>query len=175
MLSDSNAKVLFASPSQMEKAREAAKQLPVRVELLDIDKERTASGPFVAGPAPAQVPQPSTVSSSDVALLLYTSGTTSSPRGVLLTHGNLLAVLDGLVEAIPISGHDRGLAVLPLFHILAQLTTLLVPLSVGGTVVMISDLNATELLRALQERQITVFCCVPQFFYLIHKRILQQV
>jgi long-chain acyl-CoA synthetase len=175
MLSDSNAKVLFASRSQMEKAREAAKQLPVRVELLDIDKERTASGPFADGPTPAPVPQPSPVSSSDVALLLYTSGTTSSPKGVLLTHGNLLAVLDGLVEAIPISGHDRGLAVLPLFHILAQLTTLLVPLSVGGTVVMISDLNATELLRALQERQITVFCCVPQFFYLIHKRILQQV
>lgn len=174
-LRDSNAKVLFVSQKQLDKARQAGQGFSLKIVLLDGDANGTDVLPFPTAPASREVPQQYKPVSDDPALLLYTSGTTTDPKGVALTHGNLLAVLDALVEAIPISPSDRGLAILPLFHILAQLTTLLVPLSVGGLVVMVNEPSATEVLRALQERRITVFCCVPQFFYLIHQRLMMNV
>ncbi|MGE5203986.1 MAG: AMP-binding protein, partial [Chlamydiota bacterium] len=51
----------------------------------------------------------------------------------------------------------------------------LVPLAVGARVVYLETLNTTELLRALRERDVTLFCCVPQFFYLIHERMMKEV
>lgn len=174
-LRDSNAKVLFVSHQQLDKARQAAQGFSLKIVLLDRDANGADILPFPAALVHREVAEQYKPVCDDPALLLYTSGTTTDPKGVVLTHGNLLAVLDALVEAIPISPSDRGLAILPLFHILAQLTTLLVPLSVGGLVVMVNEPSATEVLRALQERRITVFCCVPQFFYLIHQRLMMNV
>ena len=62
-----------------------------------------------------------------------------------------------------------------MFHVLAQMANLLLPLVKGARVVYLETLNTTELLRALQERQITAFAVVPQFFYLIHERIFKEV
>ena len=67
--------------------------------------------------------------------------------------------------------HDTILGVLPLFHALAQMANLLLPFSIGARVVFLETVNTTELLRALAERQVTIFACVPQFFYLIHQRV----
>ena len=64
---------------------------------------------------------------------------------------------------------------LPLFHSLAQLANLLLPFAVGARVVYLETLNSTDLVKALSERKITIFACVPQFFYLIHQRVMQQV
>ncbi len=64
---------------------------------------------------------------------------------------------------------------LPLFHSLAQLANLLLPFAVGARVVYLETLNSTDLVKALSERRITIFVCVPQFFYLIHQRVMQQV
>jgi long-chain acyl-CoA synthetase len=65
--------------------------------------------------------------------------------------------------------------VLPLFHSLAQLANLLLPFAVGARVVYLETLNSADLVKALSERKITIFACVPQFFYLIHQRVMQQV
>jgi len=59
--------------------------------------------------------------------------------------------------------------------VLAQMANLFLPLFNGARVVYLETLNTTELLRALQERDITAFCVVPQFFYLIHERILKEI
>ncbi len=62
-----------------------------------------------------------------------------------------------------------------MFHVLAQMANLFLPLFNGARVVYLETLNTTELLRALQERDITAFRVVPQFFYLIHERILKEI
>ncbi|HWI20410.1 MAG TPA: AMP-binding protein, partial [Vicinamibacterales bacterium] len=67
------------------------------------------------------------------------------------------------------------LGVLPLFHSLAQLANLLLPFAVGARVVYLETLNSADLVKALSARRITIFACVPQFFYLIHQRVTQQV
>ncbi|MCU1284669.1 MAG: AMP-dependent synthetase and ligase [Acidobacteriales bacterium] len=111
----------------------------------------------------------------DLAVILYTSGTTSDPKGVMLTHANLDAEANSVFSFIRIDDTDAILGVLPLFHALAQMANLLLPYSAGTRVVYMEQLNTTELLRALRDRKITLFCCVPQFFYLIHERVMKQV
>lgn len=113
--------------------------------------------------------------SEDIAALLYTSGTTADPKGVMLTHANLLAECNAVFGFLQIGPTDAVLGVLPLFHALAQMANLLLPLVVGARVVYLETLNTTELVRALRERNISAFACVPQFFYLIQERIQKEV
>ncbi len=107
--------------------------------------------------------------------MLYTSGTTADPKGVVLTHGNLDAERRGALAIIEASEQDALLGVLPLFHALAQMANLLIPLTVGARVVFLETVSSTTLLEALATRPITIFACVPQFFYLIHQRVTAEV
>ena len=118
---------------------------------------------------------PGAVAADVVASLLYTSGTTSDPKGVMLTHANLLGEVESVFSWAHVGPDDAVLGVLPLFHVLSQMANLLLPLVKGARVVYLETLNTTELLRALNERQITIFAVVPQFFYLIHERIFKEV
>lgn len=117
------------------------------------------------------------VDSADDALacLLYTSGTTADPKGVMLSHANLMGEVTAVFGWIDIGPADAVLGVLPLFHVLSQMANILLPLVKGARVVYLETLNTTELLRALSEREITAFAVVPQFFYLIHERIFKEV
>src|SRR5438045_2515523 len=93
----------------------------------------------------------------------------------MLTHANLNAEGDAVFKTSRVTPDDALLGVLPLFHALAQMANLLLPLSIGARVVYLETLNTIDLLRALQERGITLFACVPQFFYLIHERVMKEV
>ncbi len=117
---------------------------------------------------------PSSAKPDDVACILYTSGTTSDPKGVMLSHANLRGEMEAVFRFVRFDYTDAILGVLPLFHALAQMANLMLPLACGARVVFLESLNTTELLRALSERNITLFCCVPQFFYLIHERVFQE-
>ena len=123
---------------------------------------------------PAAPPAP-VVESVAPAVILYTSGTTADPKGVVLTHANLLAEKDGAFSVVRVDETDVVLGVLPLFHSLAQMANLLLPFSIGAHVVFLETLATQELLKALDEEGVSVFACVPQFFYLIHGRVMDQV
>jgi long-chain acyl-CoA synthetase len=109
-----------------------------------------------------------------VAAILYTSGTTADPKGVMLTHGNMLGEVAAVFGWADIGPNDAILGILPLFHSLAQMANLLLPLVKGARVVYLETLNTSELLRALRARNITAFAVVPQFFYLIHEKIFKE-
>jgi long-chain acyl-CoA synthetase len=70
---------------------------------------------------------------------------------------------------------DSVLAILPLFHALAQLANMLLPLSVGARVVFLETVTSADMMRAFTERGITAFCVVPQFYYLLHQRVMERV
>ena len=127
---------------------------------------------FAAGPAGFQ---PIVPAEDDLAALLYTSGTTADPKGVMLTHANLIGEASAVFAVIKIGPEDALLGILPMFHVLAQMANLFLPLFNGARVVYLETLNTTELLRALRERDITTFCVVPQFYYLIHEKILKEL
>src|SRR5208283_2627600 len=139
-----------------------------------IQTKQQESLPAIFEPGPRSF-CPIDSASDEVAALLYTSGTTADPKGVMLTHGNLLGEVTAVFDWVDLGPNDALLGVLPMFHVLAQMANLMIPLVKGARVVYLETLNTTELLRALQERGITAFAVVPQFFYLIHERILQEV
>ncbi len=178
LLRDSGARVFFTTSRYLETVRagRAAAGSECRIVLLHGQADETASFEGMIGghmPAPPLPACPSRL--DDPAVILYTSGTTSDPKGVVLTHGNLLAERAGAFEIVRVDEHDTILGVLPLFHALAQMANLLLPFSIGARVVFLETVTTTELLRALAERKVTIFACVPQFFYLIHQRVTTQV
>src|SRR5205823_10650016 len=118
---------------------------------------------------------PVAVPPSSTAAILYTSGTTADPKGVMLTQENLVGEIEAVFGFLQIGPGDGILGVLPLFHALAQMANLLLPLVRGARVVYLETLNTNDLLRAFRERKITAFAVVPQFFYLIHERIFKEV
>ena len=87
----------------------------------------------------------------------------------------LVGEANSVFAVIKIGPEDALLGILPMFHVLAQMANLFLPLFNGARVVYLETLNTTELLRALRERDITTFCVVPQFFYLIHEKILKKL
>lgn len=111
----------------------------------------------------------------DRAAILYTSGTTSDPKGVVLTHGNLLAEAEAVLGTLKITEQDTILGVMPLYHALAQLANLLLPFAAGARVIFLEEISSSELLKALRQHRPTLFCCVPQFYYLIHQKVLAKV
>jgi len=182
LLKDSGSTAAFCDAKHAPIMRPAATELNLDLILMDpdrmtdhpIEQEWKADLPaiFNAGPgnfttAPAN--------DDDLASLIYTSGTTADPKGVMLTHANFLGEVEAVFNWIDLGPNDALLGVLPLFHVLAQMANLLLPLVKGSRVVYLETLNTTELLRALNERNITAFAVVPQFYYLIHDRIFQEV
>ena len=173
LVADCGASGLVVSENSYEVAAQALQEVSdVSLFLLDADRSTVPRIDFDATPDGAP---PADLAGSDPALILYTSGTTHDPKGVVLTHDNLNGVCRSAQKAVGFVQDDAVLSVLPLFHALAQVANLAMPLSLGARAVFIETVNTSELLRALQERGITVFCCVPQFFYLVHERVLERV
>jgi long-chain acyl-CoA synthetase len=182
LLKDSGAAAVFCDAKHVPVARPAATQLRLGIILMDPDRMTGHSiedhwlgnlpAIFDGGPGKFK---PAASSDGDLASLLYTSGTTADPKGVMLTHANFLGEVEAVFDWVDLGPSDALLGVLPLFHVLAQMANLLLPLVKGSRVVYLETLNTTELLRALSERNITAFAVVPQFFYLIHERLFQEI
>ena len=182
LLKDSGATGVFVDVKHVPVTRRAITELNVGLILVDPDRMTPqvehdrflANLPdiFKAGPGSFK---PVPAKNDDLGSLLYTSGTTADPKGVILTHGNFLGEVDAVFNWVNIGPNDALLGVLPLFHVLALMANLLLPLVKGSRVVYLETLNTTELLKALEERNITAFAVVPQFYYLIHERIFQEV
>ncbi len=112
---------------------------------------------------------------SDIVTIIYTSGTTGTPKGVMLTQANIVGELQCIFGVIHADENDALLCLLPLQHVLASVINVLVPLYLGGQVVFADTLKRTEILQALEEAGITILATVPQFFYLFHNRIQNEL
>lgn len=108
---------------------------------------------------------------SDVALILHTSGTTSRPKMVPLTHENMTASATHVAHALDLTQTDRVLNVMPLFHIHGIVAALLAPLRSGGSIVATPGYLATDFFDWLIETSPTWYTAVPT----IHQSVLERV
>src|SRR5882672_1610407 len=106
---------------------------------------------------------------STIAEILYTSGTTGEPRGVVLTHGNFLANLEPLERGIdPYRKYERWLhplgfvSLVPLSHVFGQFMTLFVPPLMGATIVFEPSANPAEIIRTVKRERATALIAVPR-------------
>lgn len=111
---------------------------------------------------------------NDIAEIVYTSGTTGDPKGVILTHKNLLSNLWSSKKAIPVDHTMRFVSILPLFHMFEQIGGLLVPLSAGAQVSYAASLNPNHLRWIFQDDQVNRMLAVPEFLRLIYLRIKER-
>ena len=108
-------------------------------------------------------------------LLLYTSGTTGTPKGVPLTHGNLCANLRALQAAGLASPEDRVLLPLPLHHAYPLTVGLLAPLAVGAAVVLPAGITGPQIMHALHDHRCTIMIAVPRLYEAMLAGIERQI
>ncbi|MDR4506677.1 MAG: AMP-binding protein [Candidatus Brocadiaceae bacterium] len=102
--------------------------------------------------------------SEDIAALLYTSGTSAKPKGVMLSNRNFLHNLDGCIEAFRFSDKDVLLGVLPLFHTYALTTTLILPIRVGATIIYLARFSGQKVLEAIEKYHVTALFAIPSMY-----------
>lgn len=99
----------------------------------------------------------------DLAEIVYTSGTTGEPKGIMLTHGNLLSGLHSLPSAIPLQETDTVLSIVPLFHLYGQMAGMLYPLSRGCMITYLPSLSSRVILGTLAQAPAHYMVAVPEF------------
>lgn len=115
------------------------------------------------------------ITAEDVAQLMFTSGTTGDPKGVILTHRNLMSNVMSCRDMVPVDSDSRLLSLLPLSHMMEQTGGLLVPLSRGASVVFPTSRQPRILFKTMQRDRITNLVIVPQALDLLMSGIEREV
>jgi long-chain acyl-CoA synthetase len=169
ILGDAEASVIItASPFYGE-----ALQLRLRLEklkhIIGVDQKSadiiSLEDIYEENPA-RELPGPS--ESDDIAVILYTSGTTGRPKGAMLTHHNLLSNAAAAATAIHAGRHDNVLCMLPLFHSFAWTACILLPFSVGGrSTIVESPRPFSNVIRNVLRHRVTIFVGVPSLYNIL--------
>lgn len=111
------------------------------------------------------------ISPSELALLVYTSGTTGDPKGVMLSHENLVANLKQVNQHIKIDSSHNFLSLLPLSHMFEQTCGFLSPLYLGSSIIYLRTLKPAAILEAFGEEEVYVSVLVPRLLQLLKDSI----
>ncbi|HVG31943.1 MAG TPA: AMP-binding protein [Pyrinomonadaceae bacterium] len=114
---------------------------------------------------------PARVHAQSVASLIFTSGTTGSPKGVMLSHRNLTSMVSMLSSVFEMTTSDGVLSVLPLHHTFEFSTGFLTPLSRGAQITYLDELTGEALARSIKNGHVTGMVGVPALWELLHRRI----
>jgi long-chain acyl-CoA synthetase len=176
-------KAIVADETNWEKATRAAALIgcvvisSVPLEKRESRRSRQGGAHTDTGrvPDPLAAARPVPLFKGDnTALLIYTSGTTGNPKGVELTFDNLNNEIRGAAESLQLTPNHRILSILPFSHVLPLIANGLGPLCIGATVVFLSSISPNRIIEAFHRHRITLFICVPQFFYVLHRRIFSE-
>jgi oxalate---CoA ligase len=162
------ARALVVEESSGVAAIDAAKKLGIAVLTLTPDPKRGAGGFTLSGGTEGAPARPGPAASSDIALILHTSGTTSRPKIVPLSHNNVATSADNIARGLAFTENDRGLNVMPLFHIHGLTAGLLAPLSRAGSVYCTPGFNAFKFFAWMEDTEPTWYTAVPT----MHQAIL---
>jgi long-chain acyl-CoA synthetase len=122
----------------------------------------------------APAPEPP-VKGDSLASLIFTSGTTGTPKGVMLTHKNFTSMVSKLSSLFTLYKHDKLLSVLPLHHTFEFSAGFLMPLLHGASIDYLEEIEADSLARALEDEGVTGMVGVPALWQLLERKIYKNV
>ena len=169
IIGDSEAETLCVSRDNLQTAEDALGALEKKPKLLVLedvsggDTPKAESGWLIER------------EESDLAFIVYTSGTTGNPKGVMLTFANLYANMKAVYEAKYYYEGIRVLALLPFHHILPLMGTVVMPLSICGKLVFPKSLSPIDMAEALQKYPVDMVIAVPRFYELLYTNILAKI
>ena len=168
VVNNSGARLFVTSTRDAARVLALRDRLPSLRQIVVAGDETPGAVPFArvaAAPPPSSFPA---VGGDDVAMILYTSGTTGNPKGAMLTHAGLLDNARAVVEAVGFRESDRSLCVLPLFHLFAIAFDFLQMMTAGASTVIVERFDAEAALRAIERHRVSVLVGVPtMFIYLL--------
>ena len=126
-------------------------------------------------PTSRSAPCGPTSRATSLASLIFTSGTTGTPKGVMLTHKNLTSLVSKLSSLFTLYKHDKLLSVLPLHHTFEFSAGFLMPLMRGASIDYLEELEADALARALEDEGVTGMVGVPALWQLLERKIYKNV
>lgn len=168
ILNDCQAEWVFCSCANRRSLEEALEQLTYQPRVHYFDE----SAQF----APSYEPKNLAMPDDRVACIVYTSGTTGGPKGVVLTFENIRKSMETVGHA---SGYylpsRRVLALLPFHHILPLLGTVIGPIYTGATIALCPSLSPTDMLATLQNQAVDMMVAVPRFYTMMHREIMAKI
>ena len=167
ILEHSEALAVCCWHSYLEEVNQLQPDLPALRHVVALNDEGFLAGPGdwlrekreAASPTARHSPHASSL--ADEALIVYTSGTTGSPKGVVLTAENLLNDADAIADWHHFDSNDRLMCVLPIHHVNGTVVTLITPFYCKGSVVLNRKFKSTTFWRKLHEEQVTCVSVVP--------------
>src|SRR5437660_10313830 len=171
-LQDSDARAIITTRKRVDRIEKLDLKERPKLILIDADQNDDRSWERFIETEETELPA---VSRDDEAVLFYTSGTTGPPKGVPLSHGNIISQLDTAAKVQLITGEDRVLLPLPLHHVYPFVIGMLAPLALGLPLILPFSLSGQQLLRALREGDVTAIVGVPRLYSALYSGIESRV
>ena len=152
-IENSGATVIVVSPEFEETLKGLASELACRFIVLGKNDQAKTS---------KKLPD---IDDSRGAMILYTSGTTNLPKGVVSTHGNLNAQISSLIEAWKWTSNDSTVCVLPLHHVHGVVNVVSCSLWAGASCTFMSNFSEKEIFKLIEDEKINVFMAVPTIYF----------
>ena len=165
ILDRSGTKAVFAPSELFDRIPEQGVE---RINFDDTDEGTAFSSLMLDGAVPKVE-----IDEKDIAVLAYTSGTTGGAKGVLLSHGNLTADIEGCIKVMPITDQDTFLSIAPWHHILGLTTALLVPIYTGALTMYTDDYRS--IVQLMKKNEVTIFTGVPKLYHTMYEKLMAQV
>ncbi|RRD40168.1 AMP-dependent synthetase [Leptotrichia sp. OH3620_COT-345] len=175
VLEDSNPELIICSDETEKNVLEAVSKynLKDRIKIINVDKNAIKNEKLeIIKNSDFELKNPD---NEDVAVMLYTSGTTGQPKGVMLTYKNLNSEMDGIFAKNIFTCEDQILALLPFHHILPLTATVLLMLREQTSIIFVEKIASKEILETLSRNRVTALIGVPRVFKLFYDGIKQQI
>ena len=166
-INDSDSKYIYTSQGNLPKVQKA---LEISGKTLGIAVVDDIAGKEFDGELVINAPAP-----ENVALMLYTSGTTGNPKGVMLKFDNILINVEGLDKYNMFVQEDIVLALLPMHHIFPLLGSGVIPLAKGATIVFLKEMSSQAMVDAFQKYKVTMMIGVPRLWEMLHQKIMEKI
>src|SRR5262245_26876520 len=157
-LEDTSARALIVPPNDLAEARAAAGD---DITIIEADLDRDGAVRFSSGGERNSSRAHDHPSDAETALILHTSGTTSRPKRVPLSHANLMTSARNVAATYQLTAEDVSLCVMPLFHVHGLVASTLATFFTGGTVVVPSKFNPLSFWSTVREHRATWYSAVP--------------